>query len=122
MNKNDKSIEDSPISADHLGQLVTLIIMNKISGKIAKEVFEEMFITRKSPNNIIIEKDLVQVTYANEIEKIIDQILESNKDKVHDYKSGKTKLLGFFIGQVMKLSKGKVNPKILNVILLEKLS
>jgi aspartyl-tRNA(Asn)/glutamyl-tRNA(Gln) amidotransferase subunit B len=122
LNKNEISISQSPISADYLGKLVLMITANTISGKIAKDVFEEMFISNKSPADIVKEKGLTQVTNINEIELIINEILEANKDKVGDYKSGKTKLLGYFVGQAMKLSKGKANPKILNDLLLEKLS
>jgi len=122
LNKNDINISKSPISADYLGKLVLMITANTISGKIAKDVFEEMFFSNKSPADIVEEKGLIQVTNINEIELIINEILEVNKDKVRDYKSGKTKLLGFFVGQAMKLSKGKANPKILNDLLLEKLS
>ena len=122
LKKNEILIDDSPISADRLGQLVKLITTDRISGKIAKDVFDEMFISKKAPNDIVIEKNLVQVTNINEIELVIDQILDLNKEKVEDYKGGKTKLLGFFVGQAMKLSKGKANPKILNDILLKKLT
>ena len=122
LKKNEISINISPISADYLGQLITLIVNDKISGKIAKDVFEEMFYKKISPIDIVEKKGLNQVSDANEIENIIEKILDNNKDKVSDYKSGKTKLLGFFVGQSMKLSKGKANPKILNEILLKKLS
>jgi len=122
LKKNEINILQSPISSDYLGQLILLIKTNKISGKIAKDVFEEMFINKKSPKDIVEEKGLIQVTDIDEIESIIDQILETNTDKLKDYKSGKTKLLGYFIGQAMKISKGKANPKILNEILLKKLT
>ena len=100
----------------------SLITTNQISGKIAKDVFEEMFFSKKSPNDIIKEKGLIQVTDLNEIDNLIDEIIKLNIDKVEDYKSGKTKLLGFFVGEAMKLSKGKANPKILNELLIKKLS
>ena len=119
---NDIHIINSPINEDNLGKLIKLILADKISGKIAKDVFEEMFSSKKSPEIIVEEKGLIQVTDTNEIEKIIDLILESNKDKVEEYKKGKTKLLGFFIGEAMKESKGKANPKILNEILTNKLN
>ena len=122
LKKNEININNSPINSDYLGQLILLITDDKISGKIAKDVFEEMFYDKKSPNEIIENKGLVQVSDTDEIESIINEILQLNKDKVSDYKSGKTKLLGFFVGQAMKLSKGKANPKILNEILLKKLS
>jgi aspartyl-tRNA(Asn)/glutamyl-tRNA(Gln) amidotransferase subunit B len=121
LKKKNINITNNPISADFLGQLVLLIISDKISGKIAKDVFEEMFNDKKSPNEIIEKKGLIQVSDTKEIEAIINEILNKNKDKVSNYKSGKTKLLGFFVGQAMKLSKGKANPKILNDILLKKL-
>ncbi len=122
LKKNEININNSPITPKELGNLILLINNNVISGKIAKEVFEEMYKTSKSPNEIVKEKNLSQVSDMKEIEKIIDQILETNIDKVNDYKSGKTKLLGFFVGQAMKLSKGKANPKILNDLLLKKLN
>ncbi len=122
LKKNEIPIEKSPISANSLGQLVKLITTDKISGKIAKDVFEEMYYNKKSPLEIIEEKGLIQVSDTKEIELIIEEILNNNKDKVSDYKSGKTKLLGFFVGQAMKLSKGKANPKILNQILNSKLN
>jgi aspartyl-tRNA(Asn)/glutamyl-tRNA(Gln) amidotransferase subunit B len=122
LNKNEINISKSPISPDYLGKLVLMITENKISGKIAKDVFEEMFNSSKSPDEIVKERGLTQVTNINEIELIINEVLEMNKDKVADYKLGKTKLLGFFVGQTMKLSQGRANPKILNDLLLEKLS
>ena len=122
LKKNEINIIDSPISANHLGELVLLINAEKISGKIAKDVFEEMFNEKKSPNEIVKEKNLIQLSDTNEIEIMIEEILKLNSEKVVEYKKGKTKLLGFFVGQAMKLSKGKVNPKILNELLLKKLS
>ena len=121
LKKNDINILKSPITPENLGQLIALITSNKISGKIAKDVFEKMFSSKKSPIDIVEEKGLLQVTDIKEIEVIIDEILEANKDKVVDFKSGKTKLLGFFVGQAMKLSGGKANPSLLNELLLKKL-
>ncbi len=122
LNKNEISIQESPITADNLGRLVKLILSDKISGKIAKDIFEEMFNSKKNPEEIVEEKGLIQVTDTAEIEKIINQIINDNINKVNEYKSGKTKLLGFFVGLAMKASKGKANPKKLNDILLKKLS
>jgi len=121
LNKHDLDIHQSPISPEHLGILIKLIISDKISGKIAKEVFEEMFQSKESPEKIVKEKDLIQVTDTKEIEIIIEKILNDNQDKVREYKEGKIKLLGFFVGQAMKESMGKANPKKLNQILLNKL-
>lgn len=122
LKKENVEIKNSPVSPENLGKLVKLIVEDKISGKIAKEVFEEMFNTSNSPENIVVSKGLLQVSNTKEIETIIDRILENNIDKVSEYKNGKTKLLSFFVGQVMKESKGKANPRILNKILSKKLN
>lgn len=121
LKKDNIEIENSPVSPDDLGKLILLIVTDKISGKIAKEVFEEMFNTSNSPESIIKNKGLEQVSDFKEIGDIIDKILENNKDKVVQYKNGKTKLLGYFVGETMKESKGKANPKILNQLLIKKL-
>ena len=119
LKKNEINIHNSPITPDNLGKLIFLITTDKISGKIAKNIFEEMFYNKKSPNEIVEQRGLAQVSDSHEIENIIDQILNQNKDKVSDYKAGKVKLLGFFVGQAMKLSNGKANPKLLNALLLK---
>ena len=121
LKKNNLNINSSPIASNDLGKLIKLITTDKISGKIAKEVFEEMFKSRKSPEVIVDEKSLIQVTNTKEIETIIEKVLKENQDKVVEFKKGKTKLLGFFVGLAMKESKGKANPKILNKILTNKL-
>ena len=121
LKKNDVNISESPISPINLGKLIKLIVTNKISGKMAKEIFEQMYSSNDSPDKIVQEKGLSQVSDKKEIEKLIDKILLNYSKEVNDYKNGKTKLLGFFVGQVMKESKGKANPKILNDILLKKL-
>jgi len=122
LNKNDIEIKNSPIDPNNLGELIKLIISDKISGKIAKSVFEEMFKSKKSPMEIVKDKNLLQISDVSSIEKIIDNIIRDNKEKVNQYKSGKDKLLGYFVGLVMKESKGKANPKILNEILYKKLN
>ena len=104
-----------------MGKLVKLILNGKISGKIAKEVFEEMFNSKVGPDEIIESKGLIQVNNQDEINIIIDEVLANNANKVSDYKNGKTKLLGFFVGEAMKKSKGKANPKKLNETLIKKL-
>ena len=121
LKKNNININSSPISPINLGKLIKLITTDKISGKIAKEVFETMFKSKESPEKIVNEKGLNQVTDTKEIEIIIEKVLNDNEDKVREFKKGKTKLLGFFVGQTMKESKGKANPKILNKILINKL-
>ncbi|MBU3981857.1 MAG: Asp-tRNA(Asn)/Glu-tRNA(Gln) amidotransferase GatCAB subunit B, partial [Proteobacteria bacterium] len=104
-----------------LARLLKLIKEGVISGKIAKVVFEDMAKTGKAPDKIVKEKGLVQVTDASAIEEIILNVLADNAKEVNDYRNGKTKLLGFFVGQVMKKTKGKANPKIVNEVLKEKL-
>ena len=94
----------------------------EISGKIAKDVLEEMFKSGKSARTIVDEKGLKQVTDQTEIEKVIDEVISNNPKMVQEYLAGKDKLLGFFVGQAMKKTKGQANPKILNEILNEKLN
>lgn len=122
LNKAGKSIEESPVSAENLSKLLQLISDDTISGKIAKDVLDEMMESGKDPSIIVEEKGLKQVTDTGEIEKVIDEVLAANQDKVEEYKSGKDKLFGFFVGQVMKASQGKANPAAVNQILKEKLS
>jgi len=122
LNKAGKSITESPVSAAHLGELVGLIQDNTISGRIAKEVFAEMFETGKAPAAIVEEKGLRQVTDTGAIDASIDEIMAKNADKVAEYRSGKDKLFGFFVGQVMKATGGKANPAMLNERLKAKLS
>lgn len=122
LNKDGKNIEDSPVSAKQLGELVGLIEDNTISGKIAKTVLDEMMESSKDAAVVVEEKGLKQVTDTGAIEKIIDEVIASNPDKVAEYKSGKDKLFGFFVGQTMKASGGKANPAAVNEILKKKLS
>ena len=119
LNKDKLVISKSPVSSENLGQLVKLVITNVISGKIAKEVLIEMYSSQKSAIDIVEQKELKQMTDTSEIEKIIQSVLDDNKEMVSQYKSGKTKLLGFFVGQVMKKTKGKANPKLLNDLLIK---
>ena len=121
LNAEGKTIEQSPISSQNLAQLLKLIKEGVISGKIAKVVFEDMAKTGKAPDKIVKEKGLVQVTDVSAIEEIILNVLADNTKEVDDYRNGKTRLLGFFVGQVMKKTKGKANPKIVNEVLKEKL-
>lgn len=121
LNKNDMELSQCQIKPEQIGQLIKLIEDDVISGKIAKTVFEEMFNTGKNPKVIVEEKGLVQVADKGSIEPIIDEILAANEDKVAQYKSGKDKLFGFFVGQVMKNTGGKASPQIVNEILKEKL-
>ena len=122
LNNDNVDISNSPVSPSNLGQLIKLINTNVISGKIAKEVLDEMYKTKSSPIQIVEKKGLKQMTDSSEIEGIIENVLNENKTMVDQYLSGKDKLLGFFVGQAMKKTKGKANPKILNEILLSKLT
>ena len=119
LNSNDLEITKSPISAENLSKLINLIKDGTISGKIAKNVFELMADNNKDPIKIVEEKGLKQQSDPKELEKIILEILSKNQNKVDQYKSGKEKLFGFFVGEVMKISDGKANPKLVNDILKE---
>jgi Asp-tRNA(Asn)/Glu-tRNA(Gln) amidotransferase B subunit len=121
LNKEGKEIKDSPVSAKNLSKLINLIKDNTISGKIAKTVFEEMVKNDQDPDKIVEDKGLKQQSDPKELEKIIETIVKNNQDKVEQYKSGKDKLFGFFVGQAMKETEGKGNPKLINDILKEKL-
>ena len=122
LNKNNLKIKNSPVKAEDLGELIDLIEDSTISRKIAKNVFEEMFKTKKKAKDIIEKKGLKQITNTDEIESIIEKILANNKDKVEQYKSGKEKLFGYFVGQVMQETKGTANPGMVNEILKKKLA
>jgi len=121
LNKNNLSILNSPISAKNLSALIKMISSGKISGKIAKEVFEKMKIGDKDPKKIVEEEGLTQQSDPKQLEKIILEVLSKNQDKVTQYKAGKEKLFGYFVGEVMKISKGKANPNLVNQILKNKL-
>ena len=121
LNKKNISIQDSPVSAHMMGELLDNIESGKISNRLAKDIFEDMCETGKNPNLIIEEKGLSQISDEGEIEKLVDEVLNSNPENIEKYKNGKTKLLGFFVGEVMKLSKGKANPGTLNKLLKKKL-
>ncbi|MGB8274976.1 MAG: Asp-tRNA(Asn)/Glu-tRNA(Gln) amidotransferase subunit GatB, partial [Alphaproteobacteria bacterium] len=121
LNRSGGSIEDSPVPAAALGGLLGLIVDGTISGRIAKEVFELMFETGKSAAAIVEEKGLRQVSDTGAIEAAVDQVLAGNADKVAEYKGGKEKLFGFFVGQVMKATGGKANPGVVNEVLKRKL-
>ncbi|MBR5130454.1 MAG: Asp-tRNA(Asn)/Glu-tRNA(Gln) amidotransferase subunit GatB [Alphaproteobacteria bacterium] len=122
LNKNGLTVSNSPVSAKNLGALVGLIADGTISGKIAKDVFEIMAETGKEPAVIVEEKGLKQESDTGAIEKLIEEILSANQDKVAEIKAGKDKLKGWFVGQIMKASGGKVNPALANQLLDKKLA
>ena len=122
LNKKNLTIDESPVSHDKLGELIDNIESGKVSNRLAKDIFEEMCETGKSPRDIISEKGLSQISDEGEIEKLINDVLSANPENVEKYKNGKDKLFGFFVGEAMKLSKGKANPKLLNELLKSKLN
>ena len=121
LNEKNISISQSPVTAKKMAQLVDSISSGIVSGRTAKEVFEIMKESGEEPSKIIESKGLQQKSDPKELEKIIEKILTENNDKVEQYKSGKDKLFGFFVGQVMKISGGKANPQLVNQILKDKL-
>lgn len=121
LNKAGLEISQSKITSNLLIKLIELLEKNIISGKIAKDIFDEMFESGKDPVDIVAERGLTQVTNEEEILGFIKKTLLDNQDKVAEYKSGKEALFGFFVGQVMKISGGRANPSLVNTILKEKL-
>jgi len=121
LNQDDIEISDSPVQANMLAQLVDRIEDNTISGKIAKEVFQSMWAGEGGVDEIITAKGLKQITDSGEIEALVEQVVQDNPGQVEQYKAGKDKVFGFFVGQVMKLSKGKANPQQVNELLKNKL-
>ena len=120
--KEDKiEIADFPISAKNIGKLIELINDNTISGKIAKDVFPEMLKSNEDPAKIVKDKNLVQITDRSALDKIIEEIISSNQPQVQQYIGGKESVIGFFVGQVMKATQGKANPKAVNELLVIKL-
>ncbi len=121
LNAEGKEIDASPVSAAQLAELLRLMEDRLISGRIAKTVFEEMVKSGKPAGRIVEEKGLVQVTDESAITDAVDRVLADNPGEVEKYRAGKTKLFGFFVGQVMKETKGKANPQIVNRLLKERL-
>jgi aspartyl-tRNA(Asn)/glutamyl-tRNA(Gln) amidotransferase subunit B len=121
LNREGFDVTNAPIGAEKLGGLVDLIADNTISGRIAKDVFEAMIESGKDAAAIVEEKGLVQITDTGAIEAMIDDVIAKNQDKLEQYRSGKDKLFGFFVGQVMKATQGKANPALVNELLRPKL-
>ena len=121
LNEKNLEITESPISAGNLSKLINLIKDGTISGKIAKTVFEHMMEGDKDPKKIVDEKGLKQESDPKALEALIDKVIDDNREKATEYKKGKVKLFGFFVGQVMKVSGGKANPQLVNEILKKKL-
>ena len=121
LNKDGKDIADSPVNAAQLAGLLRRIQDRTISGKIAKDVFEALWIGEGDTDAIIEKRGLRQITDTSAIEKVIDDVIAASPEQLAQYRAGKDKLFGFFVGQVMKLSKGKANPQQVNELLIEKL-
>ena len=122
LKKIEKNLPESNISVEKFGELLDLISDGTISNRVAKEIFVEYLQSNKSAKEFISDKGLVQVSDTSELDKMIDQVLKENPKMVDDYKGGKDKLLGFFVGQVMKISSGKANPQLVNNMLKDKLN
>ena len=121
LNKLNLGVGDSPVTAERLGELIDLIVDDTISGRIAKEIFEVMFETGESALDIVEELGLRQVTDSSAIESVIDGIIVANPSQVEQFQSGNQKVIGWFVGQVMKETQGKANPRAVNEILRAKL-
>ena len=121
LNEENKSLEECPLRPAQLAEMLKLVDKGTISGKIAKTVFEEMYRTGKDAGDIVKEKGLVQISDESAIEKAVDEAIAGHPQEVERFRAGDEKLLGFFVGQVMKATKGKANPKMLNELLKKKL-
>ncbi|MDP2698066.1 Asp-tRNA(Asn)/Glu-tRNA(Gln) amidotransferase subunit GatB [Thalassospira sp.] len=121
LNKAGVDVAESPVSAENLGKLLDLILNDTISGRIAKDVFEIMIETGDDPDKIVAEKGLTQITDTGAIETAIDEVIAANPDKVQEIRDGKDRMLGWFVGQVMKSTGGKANPGMVNQMLRDKI-
>jgi aspartyl-tRNA(Asn)/glutamyl-tRNA(Gln) amidotransferase subunit B len=121
LNQEGRQIADSPVTPERLGELVALIRKGEISGKIAKEVFVQMFASGEAAAGIVEREGLKQISDTGALEQIVDQVLQQNAKQVEQYKSGKSTVLGFLVGQVMKASRGQANPGVVNDLLRKKL-
>jgi aspartyl-tRNA(Asn)/glutamyl-tRNA(Gln) amidotransferase subunit B len=121
LKEDDKEVEDSPLSPQQLAEMLGLMKDGTISGKIAKTVFEEMYKTGKRAKEIVAEQGLVQITDQTAVEQAVAEVLKTHPKEVSEYKGGKEKLFGFFVGQVMKATQGKANPQLVNEILKKRL-
>jgi aspartyl-tRNA(Asn)/glutamyl-tRNA(Gln) amidotransferase subunit B len=117
-----KEISASPVSPEHLGELIALINKGELSGKLAKEILPKMFETGDAPSVIMEREGLKQISDTGALEKIVDDVISANAKQVEQYRGGKTAVLGFLVGQVMKASRGQANPAAANDVLKRKLS
>ena len=122
LNEDGTEIQKSPVDAKRLGEMIQLISKGTISGKIAKKVFKEMWTNSDAPEKIVKDKGLVQITDTSAIEGVVDEVIAKNEKAVNDYKGGNKKAIGALVGQVMKATKGKANPQMVNKMLAHKLN
>lgn len=121
LKEDNRDIKECPVSPKGVAEVIKMVKGGQISGKIAKEVFEEMYRTGKPAADIVQAKGLTQISGEDELARIVDEIIKANPDNVERYRSGKTALFGFFVGEAMKATKGKANPQVINKLLKEKL-
>ncbi|MCH8320794.1 MAG: Asp-tRNA(Asn)/Glu-tRNA(Gln) amidotransferase GatCAB subunit B, partial [Acidobacteria bacterium] len=121
LKKDNREIDECLVRPEHLANLVRLIDKGEISGKMAKQVFEKLYETGDDPETIISQEDLQQISDEDQLTSIVDRVLESNPEKVEAYRAGKAGLLGFFMGQVMKETRGQANPEMVSQMLEGKL-
>lgn len=122
LNANEKELGDIQLTPESLGQLIALIEKGTISNSIAKKVFKEMVETGKAPETIVEEKGLVQISDEGALKQMVDEVVANNPQAVEDFKAGKEKAIGALVGQVMKASKGKANPGVVNQLLRDALA
>ncbi len=121
LKETGRDISDCPVTPASLAALIGMVKGGEISGKMAKEVFEEMFRTGKAPADVVKEKGITQISGEDELGRIIDEVITANPENLERYRAGRVQLFGFFVGQVMKASKGQANPAVINKLLKEKL-
>jgi aspartyl-tRNA(Asn)/glutamyl-tRNA(Gln) amidotransferase subunit B len=121
LKRDEREIDQCPVTPKHLAEMLSMIKEGTISGKIAKDVLEEMYRTGEYPVDIVKEKSWIQIQDQGEIEQAIERVIEANPKQVEDYRKGKEKIFGFFVGEVMKQTKGKANPKLVNDLLKNRL-
>jgi aspartyl-tRNA(Asn)/glutamyl-tRNA(Gln) amidotransferase subunit B len=117
----DKDFDEMPISSRDLADLINLVREDKINNNTGKKVLREMFETGKAPEDIVKEKGLIQISDEGELERIVMETLDNNPQSIEDYKNGKDRAIGFLVGQIMKATKGKANPQLVNKLLTEKI-
>jgi aspartyl-tRNA(Asn)/glutamyl-tRNA(Gln) amidotransferase subunit B len=121
LKEQGKEIAESPVSAENLGELLALKGKGEISGKLAKDIFAKMATTGDAPTVIIEREGLKQISDTGALEKIVDEVIAANPKQLEQYRGGKTTVMGFFVGQVMKASRGQANPAVVNELLRKKL-